>query len=93
MQGRFRKVLEDEDQIELLQSELDTFQRGDLNLAQGGDKERRVGQMYETLCCRLQADVGAVRYTFEREFPEGNVDFKSIAGLIEMRSAKNCTCA
>ena len=65
MQRWFGKVLEDKDEIELLQSELNTFQRRNFDFAQSGHKERRIGEMNETLRRWLQTDICAMRHTFE----------------------------
>lgn len=37
--------------------------------------------MNKTFCGRLQANVLADRYTFERQLAEGGIDLKSISGL------------
>lgn len=53
MKGRLREFLEDEDHIELLQTELDTLERGDLDVRESDDEEGRIGEVDETLRRRL----------------------------------------
>lgn len=65
MQRWFCEVLEDEDEIKLFQSELNTLQRCDFDFAQSGHEEWRVGEMDDALCRWLQTDISAMGYTFE----------------------------
>ena len=65
MKRRLGEIFEDEDHIELLQAELNTLQRGDLNLGQGDDQERRIREVYKALRCGLETDVLANRDTLE----------------------------
>ena len=81
MQWALGKVLEDEDHIELLEAELNTFQRGNLDVSQGDYEERRIGQVDQTFRSWLQANVLTDRNTLERKLTEGYVDFESISGL------------
>ena len=81
MQRALRKILEDEDHIELFEAKLHTFQRGDLDLGQGDDEEGGVGQMDETLGGRLQADVLTDGHTLEGELAERDIDFEGVTGL------------
>ena len=81
MQWALGKVLEDEDHIELLEAELNTLQRGNLDVSQGDYEERRIGQVDQTFRSWLQANVLTNRNTLERKLTEGYVDFESISGL------------
>ena len=48
VERRFRKVLEDEDEIKLLQCELDTFQGSKFNLVKGDNEKRWLDEVNET---------------------------------------------
>ena len=81
MERALGEVLEDEDHIELLEAELNTFQRGNLDVSQGDYEERRIGQVDQTFSGRLQTDVLTNWNTLKGQFTEGDVDFESISGL------------
>ena len=81
MQRALGEILEDKDHIELLEAELNTLQRGNLDVSQGDYEERRIGQVDQTFRSWLQANVLTNRNTLERKLTEGNVDFESISGL------------
>lgn len=66
MERRFGEVLEDEDHIELLETELHTLQRRDLDVRKCNDEEWGVREVDKALCCRLQPYVGTERHTLER---------------------------
>lgn len=48
MERRLGEVFENEDQIELLQTILDTFEGCDLDVSEGNNQEGSVGKMDET---------------------------------------------
>lgn len=87
MQWRLGEVFEDEDHVELLQAELHTLERRNLDFTECDDKERRVGQVYKTLCRRVQPYVRTERYTFKRQLAEGNVGLESLPSLTHQISA------
>jgi len=78
VQGCFSEVLEDEHKIELLQRELDTFQRSDLNLIEG--TTRNGGSMR----CTRHSVVGCSHTLVRNGIPsndnsrKGDVDFESL---------------
>ena len=86
MQGTLSEVLEDENHIELLETELNTLQGSDLNFRQGNDEERWVRKVYQTLGSRLQADILPNGYTFEGQFTGRNINFQCIARLRIVRT-------
>ena len=86
MQGRLREILEDENPIKLLETKLYTLERGDLDLRKRDHSERRIRKVDQAVGCRLQPNVGAEWYTFEREFSERKVGFKGITSLWEQFS-------
>ena len=68
------EVFEDEDHVEVLESELDTFQMGDFDFFKRDDGERRLGQLYQAIGGRLHENVRAVWNTTEPKIAEWNVD-------------------
>ena len=82
MQRGLGEVLENEDHIKLLQTELDTFQRRHLDISKRDDEEWRVREVHKAFRRRLKADIGAERNTLERQFSEGNIKIECIAQLI-----------
>lgn len=74
--GRAREVLEHEDQIEVLETELYTFEVSNFNLFECDDHERRFGELHETVRGRLAEDVGAEWNTIETNLAERDVHIK-----------------
>lgn len=70
--GEIRK---DEDQIELFETELDTFEGRNFDVGKGDDSERRFGQVHQAVHCWRQLDIGSERNTFEAEFGIRDVHF------------------
>ena len=85
-QGTLGEVLEDEDHIKPLETELNALQGSDLNFRQGDDEERRVREVHQALSSRLQADVLSNGYTFEGQFTGRNINFQCIARLRIVRT-------
>jgi len=65
MQGRFCKIFEDKDKVELFQTILNTLQTCYFDISQRYDKERRVREMNQTLGGWLETGTGAERDTLE----------------------------
>ena len=57
MKRRSCEILEDEDQIELLEAELHTFQRRNLDIRKCNYQEWRIGQMDQTVGRWLEANI------------------------------------
>jgi len=91
MQRRFGEILEDEDQIELLETILDTFQGSNLDFRKGDDEERSVSKVNKALRGGLKADAGSERNTLERQLTEGNVELKGLAELCNPKMISNET--
>jgi hypothetical protein len=81
MKRSFGKVFEHQDEIEVLQPVLHTFERGDLDVCERHYKEGRVGKVNKAVSGRLQACAGTEWYTLKREFTEGDVDLQGFAKL------------
>ena len=73
MHGHAVEVLEDENHIEILETELHAFKVRDFNFVQGDDEEGGLGELYKAICGRLKEDIGAVWYAIKAELAEGNV--------------------
>lgn len=81
MERRFRKVFENEDEIELLQCKLDSFQGCNFDLVERDNKERRFNEVDETFSGRLQPGVGSERNTLKGQLSEGHVNLDRFSGL------------
>ena len=81
MQRWTRKVGEDKDEIELLEPVLDSLKVADLDLGEGDDGERHVGQVDETVGRRLEEHVRSERHSLETELPERNVDVEPVRAV------------
>lgn len=80
------EVGKDKDEIELLEAVLDALKVANLNLAEGDDGERHIGEMDEAVGRRLEEDVGPVGNTGEAELAEGDVDLDARVARIGGRS-------
>lgn len=65
MQWCFGEVFEDQHHIELLQSELNTFQGRDLDFTQGHYEEGRIREVHQAFSRWLESHIGPVRNTLE----------------------------
>lgn len=92
MQGCLRKILKDENHIKLLETKLYTLERGDLDLRKCDHSERRIGKVDQAVGGRLQPNVGAEWYTFEREFSERKVGLKGVTSLRNEFSMSGARC-
>lgn len=81
MEWRFRKVFENEDEIELLERELDTFQGCNFDLVESDNEERRFNEVHETFGGGLQPNVGSEGDTLKGQLSERNVNLDSFSGL------------
>jgi len=81
VQRRSREVREHKDEIELLQSMLDSLEVADLDLVQGDDREGHVGKVNEAVGRGLKEDVGPEGNSLESELSEGNVDLELVGGI------------
>lgn len=81
MDRRSRKVLEDEDEVEVLEAVLDALEVGDLDLGEREDEERRLGEEDERVGRRLKEDVGPERDALEAELAERDVDLDAAVRL------------
>ena len=85
MNGCSSEILEDEDQIEVLQTVLNTFEMSDFDFVEGDDEERRFGKEDESIGRRLEKNVGTEWNTLETEFSERNIDIDSIVRLFDSK--------
>jgi hypothetical protein len=69
-----RKVLEDEDEIEVFEAVLNTLEVGDFDFGEGENEEGRLGEEDEGFGGGLEEDVGPEGNTLETKLAERNVD-------------------
>ena len=81
MQWRPCEVAEYENEIKLLQRELNSFKRGNFDVGDRDNSKGRIRKMNNTICRRLQFDVGAIRHSFKCKFSKRNVNFETIVAL------------
>lgn len=82
MQGWSSEVSKDEDQVELLESELHTFEGGDFNLRKGDNGEGRFGEVYQTIHGWGESDIRTVGNPLKRQFGVRDIHFKRLAILL-----------
>jgi hypothetical protein len=68
------KVLEYEDHIEVLETELDTFQMCHFDVVECDDHEGGFGELDQAICGGLTEDVGSEWDTVEAKFTERNIN-------------------
>jgi len=84
MDGCASEILEDEDQIEVLQTVLNTFEMSDFDFVERDDEEGRFGEEDESIGRWLEKNIGTEWYTLETEFSERNIDIDSVVRLFNM---------
>ena len=65
MERSLGEIFENQNHIELLQTELNTLERRNLYVGESHDEERRIGQENQAFSCRLQANIRADGDTLE----------------------------